>query len=489
MRTSQEYISGLLKLKKNLEIGGETVGRDDPRIKPGINVMSITYDLASDPRYEELLTAKSHLTGKKVSRFLHVPQNPHDLMDKQKMIRILAQRAGGCIQRCMGMDAIIALSVATKETDEKYGTEYYKRLCDYLKYLQDNDLCTVCAQTDVKGDRIKRPSEQADCDLYVRVVEVKDDGIIVRGAKCSITSAAYANEIIVVPTRAMTEADKDYAVAFAIPGDHPNVHLITRPVWLRERKGESCPFSEMGVSDSFIVFDDAFIPKDRVFMCKEWDFARRLALCFANSHRHSYTGCKPAVSDIIAGAAALAAEANNIERQSHVREKISEIVGTGELAFAAGIASAVFGQKTSSGTFFPNPIYANVGRRLMGENIYHEFSLLTEIAGGIMVTLPFEEDFLSPKTKDYLSKYMCRNPNVSSADQEKAFRFLENLGASSMGCWYQIAGVHGGGSPIMETITLMADLDVESMKNVAKYLAGIKKELDQTKLLNEKPKV
>ena len=264
------------------------------------------------------------------------------------------------------------------------------------------------------------------------------------------------------------------------------VHIINRAVWVRQRKKYKAPLAETGISDAFIVFDDAFIPKERVFMCGEWEFARRLALLFANSHRHSYTGCKPAVSDIIAGATALVAEYNGIERAPHVREKISEIIGSAELAYAAGIASAVLGHKTSSGTFFPNPIYANVGRRLMGETIYHEYNILVEVAGGLVVTLPYEDDFINEKTKPFLDKYMKRNPKISSEDQHRCFRFLENLAASDLAAWYQIAGVHGGGSPIMETITLMAEYDLESKKEIARYLAGIKEKLDQEKLLKEK---
>ena len=232
MRTSEEYISDLKKMRKNIYIGGELVGRDDPRLQPGIRVISVTFDLAQDPEYEDLMTAKSPFIGERVNRFTHLPQNAHDLLKKQKMIRICAQRVGGCIQRCMGLDAIIALSIATKEMDEKYGTEYHQRFLNYLRTFQERDLTAACAQTDVKGDRMKRPHQQADPDLYVRVVEERDDGIVVRGAKCSITMAAYADEIIVLPTRNMREEDKDYAVAFAIPADYENVYLITRPVWV-----------------------------------------------------------------------------------------------------------------------------------------------------------------------------------------------------------------------------------------------------------------
>lgn len=487
MRTSAEYYADLLKMKPNLYIGGERVGRDDPRIRPGINVMSVTFDLGQHPDWEKLMTATSSLTGKKINRFTHLPQNPYDLMQKQKMIRLTAQRVGGCIQRCMGHDAINALSICTKEIDDKYGTEYNRRFIKYLKNYQEKDLTAACAQTDMKGDRTKRPHEQPDPDAYLHLVEVRDDGIVVRGAKISITMAAYADEIIVVPTRALGEDDKDYAVAFAIPADWDRVRLVTRPVWVRERKQIKAPFAEMGVSDSFVVFDDTFIPKERVFMCQEWEFGRRLALLFADSHRHSYTGCKPAVSDILCGTTALVAEANNIEGVAHVRAKLSEFAGGAELAYAAGITSALYGERTSSGTFFPNVIYANVGRRLMGETIYHEFNILTEIAGGLSVTLPFEDEFINKETKPWLDKYIMRNPKVPPEVAHRIWRLVENLSASPMAAWYEIAGVHGGGSPIMETITLNLEYDYESKKNIAKYLAGINEELDQSKYLRQEP--
>jgi len=221
-------------------------------------------------------------------------------------------------------------------------------------------------------------------------------------------------------------------------------------------------------------------------MCKEWDFGRRLALLFADSHRHSYSGCKPAVSDILCGTTSLVAEANNIDRASHVREKLSEFAGAAELSFAAGVAAAVYGEKTSSGTYFPNIIYANVGRRLTGETIYHEFNLLSEIAGGLAMTLPYEDDFYNEETKDYMAKYIIRNANLSSEDSHRIWRLVENLSASSMAAWYQIAGIHGGGSPIMETIALNQDYDYQSKKKVARYLAGIDKELDQSKDLQQK---
>ncbi|MFC1987006.1 4-hydroxyphenylacetate 3-hydroxylase family protein [Chloroflexota bacterium] len=487
MRSSAEYISDLEKMKPNVYLGGKKVGRDDQRIRPCINVVSVTFDLARDPKWQGLITVKSSLDGREVSRFTQPSQNAFELMQKQKMIRLLAQRVGGCIQRCMGWDALAALSVVTREIDEEYGTKYNQRFLKYLGYCQEHDIAAAGAQTDMKGDRLKRPSEQPDPDAYVHIVEKRKDGIVVRGAKICITMAAYADEIIVIPTRALQADDKDYAVAFAIPADWDRVSLITRPVLKWERGKLKAPLPEYGVSDSMVIFDDAFIPNERVLMCGEWDFGRRTALLFANSHRHSCTGCKPAVSDILCGVANLVAEANNIDKVKHIRQKLSEYASTAELSYAAGVAAAIFGDKAASGTFCPNAIYANVGRKLAGENIYHGFNILTEVAGGLAVTLPSEAEFESEDTRKYLDKYITRNPKLSPEESRLIWGLVQNIVASPMSLWHQIAGVHGSGSPIMESIALNTEYDYESKKNIAKYLAGINKELDQTKELDIEP--
>jgi len=488
LRTKQEYRERLFNMKPNICIGGKMVSRDDPRLIPGVNVLDLTYDLAQDPDWKGLATAKSSITGEEINRWAHLPQSPYDLIQKQKLIRMAARRVGGCIQRCMGHDAINALAICTKEIDLAKGTDYHQRFIEYMKMYQGNDLDGCCAQTDAKGDRLKRPSQQKDPDAYVHIVEERKDGIVVSGFKMSITQAAYADEILVLPTRALLEDDREFAVAFALPGDWEGMTLITRPVWLREKDEPDCaPFCKYGVSDSVIVFDNVFVPKERVFMCGEWEFGRRLALLFADSHRHSYSGCKPGVSDILCGVTALAAEANGIHKVAHVREKLTEFAGTAELAFCAGVTAAVFGEKTASGVFFPNNIYANVGRRMTGELIYHEYNTLTEIAGGIGVTLPFGEDFECASCKDQLERFIVRNPNISAEDSLKIWKLVENVGASPMTAWYEIAGVHGGGSPIMETIALGIEYDYETKKKLARFLAGIEKEFDDSKDRDREP--
>ena len=468
-------------MKPNIYIGGERVGRADERFEGGARIIKETYDRALDPKYADVCTATSHLTGEKINRFTHLHRSVDDLLAKQEMTRILCHLCGGCVQRCMGIDAINALDVVTCEVDQATGSDHHMRFEKYLKYFQDNDLTASGAQTDVKGDRVRRPHEQEDPDLYLRIVESRSDGIVVRGAKNSITNTAYADEIIALPTRFMTDKDSDYAVAFALPSDWDGVKILARPANPHRRKYLKAPIAELGDVENFIIFDDVFVPKDRVFLNGKADprqtpFAGFLALLFANYHRHSYTGCKPALSEVMASAAALVAEYNGIEKEAHVKEKISRLIGLAELGYAAGQMSARRAERSPSGTYIPDEILTNAARRLSGEEIYNEYKTIADLAGGLCVTLPFEDEFFAKETGTLANKYIKRNPKISSENIHRCFRGVENLIASDIASVMQVAGLHGGGSPQMETITMMNRYDLESLKGLAKYLFGIQKE-------------
>ena len=476
MRTAKEYKEKLYNMRKNVYIDGELVGRDHPTLRGGQNIISITFGAAmsDDPETREICTATSHLTGKTINRFAHIYQSVDDLLNKQKMIRRLGEKAGGCIQRCMGCDAINALYVSTKEIDDKHGTEYHERFKKYLEWYQDNDVVGNAGQTDVKGDRSKRPSEQEDPDLYMRIVERREDGIVVSGCKAHNTIAPYADEIIVLPTRALKDDDKDWAVAFAIPADTEGITLVSRPVSPNPRKELLAPYNEYGICDTMSIFDNVFIPMDRVFMCGEADFGGRLALSFANNHRFSYCGCKPAITDVFIGATALVAEYNGVPKVAHIQSDLAELMATAELVYAAGIAASVTSQTTPSGAKEPNFLYSNCGRFHAGVKIMHEYEILISTIGGMASTLPFEGDWINPETKKYMEKYIMRNPKISAENQHRLFRFLDDFTVSAWCGMEMAAGIHGGGSPIMEKIGIRTNYDLEYKKQIVKNLAGIK---------------
>jgi len=475
MITSSEYRKRLTKLRRNIYMDGQIIDRDHPRLEGAINVIATTYDMVNNPEfkeYEDILTATSHITGKKINRFCNVHRSVGDLLAKQKMTRLTCHQVGGCIARCMGIDATNAISVISHEADKAYGTEYHKRFEKWLKEFQDNDCTAACAQTDVKGHRPLRPHEQPDPDLYLRVVEKKSDGIIIRGAKVHISYSPVEEWMMVVPTRRLTKEEGDWAVACAVPTDAEGVKLVVSAANYETSNQMGAP-GPFGSADAMVIFDDVFVPWENVFLCGEYEFGGQLALMFALYHRHSYTGCKPAMTDVLTGATALMAECNGIEKEHHVRDRLVELISTSELCYGAGIAAAINGQKSGSGTYVPDMLYCNVSRRHAGLNIYHEFDALSDIAGGMPATLPREGDWNNPEVGPLVAKYMKRNPNMSIEDTHRAFRWVQAISCSELAGVMQYAGVHGGGSPRMEQIAIMGSYNVEMTKNIAKRLAGI----------------
>ena len=476
MISSGEYRKRLGALRRNIYNNGKLLDRENKYLQGAVNVLAKTYDIITDPEfkdYQDVLTATSHLTGQKISRFTHVHRSIQDLLAKQKMTRIVSQQVNGCAARCMGIDSTNALSVITYMTDQKYGTEYHKRFEKWLKDFQANDRTSCCAQTDVKGNRPQRPHEQKDKDLYLRVVEKKSDGIVVRGAKVHNSWASVVEQINVLPTRALTKEEGDWAVAFWVPADAEGIKQIVSIVAPEYPEGYAGP-GPWGGADSMTVFDDVFVPWENVFLCGETDMGGYLAFMFALYHRHSYTGCKPAMTDLLTGAAALMAEVNGIEKEPHVKERLTELVSTSELCYGTGIAAAINATKSPSGTYVPDITYCNVSRRHAGMNIYHEYDIVADLAGGMPATMPRPGDWTNEETRPFIEKYMARNPNMDVQDVLKAFAWVQGLTCSEGAGVMQYAGVHGGGSPRMEQIAIMGAYNIENSKNLAKRLAGIK---------------
>ncbi len=475
MITPPEYRKRLSKMRRNVYMNGKLIGRDDPHLEGAVNRFAWTYDMVVNPElkeYEDVLTATSHLTSKKINRFCNIHHSVADLLAKQKMTRITCHQVGGCIGRCMGIDAINANSVVAHEADQKYGTEYFKRFTEWLTDFQNNDRSACCAQTDVKGNRPWRPHEQLDPDLYVHKVETLSDGIVIRGAKVHNSNAPVAEWIMVIPTRQLTEDERDWAISCAVPADAEGVKQIISTTQFNTHKNLGTP-GPYGGADSMTIFDNVFVPWKNVFLNGEYELGGRLGLLFALYHRHSYTGCKPAFTDILMGAAALMAECNGIEGKSHVGDKLAEMICTSELCYGTGIAAAINASKASSGTFIPDVVYCNVSRRHAGLNIYHEFDIVSDIAGGMPATLPLEGDWENEETRPFIEKYMMRNPKVSIEDLHRAFRWVQEQTCSEYAGVRQYAGVHGGGSPRMEQIAILGSYDIEKVKNIAKRLAGI----------------
>ncbi len=480
--TKEQYIQSLRNMNLKVYLMGELVENpvDHPMIKPSMNSVAMTYELAQMPEYQDLMTAKSNLTGKTINRFCHLHQDTSDLVKKVKMQRLLGQKTASCFQRCVGMDAFNAIYSTTFEMDQKLGTQYHKRFTEYLKFVQENDLTVDGAMTDPKGDRSLSPSKQADADLYLRIVKTLPNGIVVRGAKAHQTGAVNSHEHLVMPTVALKEEDADYAVSFAVPSDAPGVVMIYGRQSCDTRKMEIGADIDLGNArfgghEALVIFDDVFVPLDRVFMCKEYEFAGMMVERFAGYHRQSYGGCKVGVGDVLIGAAAVAADFNGVAGAGHIKEKLIEMTHLNETLYACGIACSAEGEPLPAGNYMINLLLANVCKQNITRMPYEIARLAEDIAGGLMVTMPSEQDLRNREIGPYIQKYLKGIAGVSTENRLRILRLIENITLGTAAVGYRTESMHGAGSPQAQRIMIARQSNIEHKKQLAKDIAGIQK--------------
>ena len=480
LMTGEQYIESIRKLNMQVYMFGKKIDNpvDDPILRPALNSVRMTYDLAQKPEYQDLMTAVSPLTGKRVNRFTHIHQSTEDLVKKVKMQRLLGQKTAACFQRCVGMDAFNAVFSTTYEVDQKYGTGYHENFRKFAAYVQENDLTVDGAMTDPKGDRSKAPHAQDDPDLFLRVVERRPDGVVVCGAKAHQTGIINSHEVIVMPTQSMGPDDRDYAVSFAVPADTPGIYMIVGRQSCDTRKLEGSELdvgnSEFGGVEALTVFDHVFVPNERIFLNGEAEFAGMLVERFAGYHRQSYGGCKVGVGDVLIGAAALAADYNGASKASHVKDKLIEMTHLNETLYCCGIACSAEGHPTESGNYIIDLLLANVCKQNVTRFPYEIVRLAEDIAGGLVVTAPSEADFRDPKLGPVIDKYLRGVASVSTENRLRVLRLIENLALGTAAVGYRTESMHGAGSPQAQRIMIARQGNLEHKKELAKAIAHIK---------------
>ncbi len=476
----KQYLDSLSKLNLKVFLFGELVSDpvNHPVIRPSLNSVSMTYALAGNPEYQDLMTCQSSLTGEKINRFTHLHQSTEDLVKKIKMQRLLGQKTASCFQRCVGMDAANALYSTTFEMDKEFGTSYHERFVSYWKYIQTNDLIVDGAMTDTKGDRGLSPSQQADPDQYLRVIERRPDGIVVRGAKAHQTGMVNSHEVIVMPTISMKPEDKDYAVSFAVPTDTQGIFMIYGRQSCDTRKMEKDADIDVGNKnfgghECLVIFDDVFVPNDRIFMDGETRYAGMLVERFAGYHRQSYA-CKTGVGDVLIGAAAVAAEYNGAAKASHIKDKLIEMTHLNETMYCCSMACSCEGHQTAAGNFEIDQLLANVCKQNVTRFPYEISRLAEDIAGGLMVTMPSEQDFKNPELKPYIDKYLRGVDSIPTEHRMRILRLIENITLGTAAVGYRTESMHGAGSPQAQRIMIARQSNIEDKKKLAKNIAGIK---------------
>ena len=472
----ESYLKSISNRNLKIYLMGELVENplDHPIIRPSIEAMAETYDLAV--REPLLASVKSPYTGENINRFLHIAESSEDLFLQNKMQRKLGQLTGTCFQRCVGMDAFNALHSVTYEIDEKYSTEYHSNFVNFLTEMHRSNLVVGGAMTDVKGDRSKLPHEQEDEDLYLRIVDRNKDGVFVKGAKAHQTGCINSHWMVVMPTLRLTDKDKDYAIVGAIPVDADGITYIYGRQSCDTRSMEPGEYDVgnkyFAGQEAMVIFDNVFIPNKYIFMNGEFDFVSMLVERFTTYHRRSYV-CKAGVGDVLIGAAATIAEFNGVEEASHIKDKLVEMNKLNETIYATGIASSLQGNITKSGNFINDDLLANVCKQHVTKETFEIGRIAQDLAGGLVGSMPSGIDFNEGAMSEDLKKYLKGKKDINSEDRVKILRLIENMTLGRNAVAYLTESLHGAGSPQAQRVQIRRGVDMEKKKEFAKKLSGV----------------
>ncbi len=460
IKTGDQYLRSLKSLKIEAHVLGKKTDKPETHglIGPSRQAVAFTYESAHRPESREMFRAVSHLCNDEVNRFTHLHQSVEDLVNKIKMQRYCGAMTGCCFQRCVGLDAANAIYSTTFDCDRKHDTRFHDRFRDYWGWIQREDFVVDGAMTDPKGDRSRRPKDQTDPDLFLRVKERKPGGVVISGAKLHQTGMLNSHEILIMPTMSMRTGEEPWAICCAVPINAPGVRYIYGRQASDTRKLEQNKLDVgnpiFGGQEVMTVFEDVFVPEERIFLDGQVDFTGDLVERFASYHRQSYGGCKVGVGDVLIGATELIARMNGVAKATHVREKIVEMVHLNETLYCCGLACSSQGSPTPAGNYQVDLLLANVCKLNVTRLPYEIARLATDIAGGLLGTMPSASDLNDPEVGPYIEKYLAANPDYQVVDRMKVLRLIENLtiGAGAVG--YLVESMHGAGPPAAQRIMI-----------------------------------
>ena len=478
LRTPEQYKESL-KDGREVYYRGERV--DDvtthPVIGKAVTHACIDFQMAEDPRYRDLAVVTDPQTGKEYSRFYQIPRNAEDLLQRSRLIAASTREGATLVVliKEIGTDALLALHVVAEEMAEHGAEQYRERVRRYYALCRDNDYAVAVAQSDVKGDRSLGPRGQEHPDYYVRIVDRRDDGIVVRGAKVHTSVSTNTDEIIVLPTRAMREGDEDYAVAFAVPANTEGVKLLASSYGGFQKDSFEHPISaNHKMMETLTVFEDVFVPWERVFLAGEAAAAGLMALTFVKFHRFTAVSYKLPLLELLAGASQAIAEYNGIERAGHIREKLTKLASYHATVQGLIVAAAQQHTVVPPGVAVPNTLMTNVAKYQFASNYHQAVQMVQDVSGGLLVTGPSVEDWRSEATGPYVQKYLGGKKGTATEDRLRLLHLISDLTASDFGGYQEVLAVHAEGSLEAEKLQTYREYDFAAASAYARELAGIK---------------
>ncbi len=477
------YLASLKRLRPNIYKFGERIEdvTTHPATRRVVESHARAYDSAREPSLAPLFTATSALSGEKILRHNSLMQSAEDVICNSRLKREMYHLTGTCTGAlCAGWNALNTMWAVTAEIDQTLGTDYHGRLEKWARIAEREGWAVSGALTDAKGNRGLKASQQPDPDSNLRVAEVREKGIVLRGAKAMICGVAACNEIFLLPGTAYGEAEKDFAVSCAIPRDSEGLTILEtrRPSDAREQEAGFDIPTETGITQAYLLFEDVFVPQERVFLCGEYSFTGKIIQFFTAIYRACIGACVAGQGDIMIGTGVLMARANGLPARTF-SSKFIEMAVNNETTFTMGVGSIALGARHPSGIWVPDSLTAHANKIHVATLPYETKRLCQEIGGGIMETgcFPSWRDLTDPVYGKLVQKYVKAGP-CSAESRARAARLGEwlTIGAGVPGC------MHGGGSPDGARLVVRSLTPLERYAEMARKLAGIEEAIaDPTK--------
>jgi len=486
LMTPEQFEESLKDMKPRIFMNGKLVENilENRNTRTVVEANKASYRWALDPKYKDIMTCHSPLINDTVNRYTHVSASTDDLVKKAEAGTFTAEMLGTCIYRCVGYDAFHSLAATTWEIDRDLGTNYNKRFLEYLKMVQTKDLSVAGALTEPRGSRGKKTLAWKDPYLSLKIVDKNDDGIVVRGAKINISGAFASHELVVLPQAAHFEGEEDYAVAFAIPTDAKGITYVCQYTPYSAERDMADDSEELGNplygqrETSMVIFDDVFVPWDRVFHCGEYKYSVKLVTRFAKTHRMTCGGtCKVGFMNHIIGASKLIQEYKGLEKATHINDELMEMVVLRETGRACGIAAATKGaeEPPGSGVYLPDELMGNVSKLNICNSFWRVMALAGDIGGGLIVTMPSIKELKNPEVKDYVEEFYSFGSDEPTENIMKVHKLLQNWTAGQHG----VATWHGAGPVMAQKIMLQRVIDYDHPKEIVKRTLNIKEKSDK----------
>ncbi|MGE3141777.1 MAG: 4-hydroxyphenylacetate 3-hydroxylase N-terminal domain-containing protein [Hyphomonadaceae bacterium] len=464
LKTPEEYVESLRDGRVTFWDGEDIKDiTKHPRFRVPIELVKNDYNY-SDPKAGKIRQYQTE-DGGKAHRVFQVPRTEKDLHDRVQMM--LNTSIGTLIS------GVYMALLTVKDEIAEVNPTYAENIERLYRNARDNDLRGAEVITDPKGDRKRRPSEQDDPDLYVRIVERRKDGIVVRGAKLHITGASLVHELVVMPTRGMRQDDADYAVSFSIPVNAPGVKIINRSFAPANLSAFDYPASSHhSMPEGFVIFDDVFVPWDRVFLAGESKLASKLAQSLGLWERTGGVVEFMWLTETFVGLAQLVSDMQGKGNDPHVQSLIAELIMHHHIV-KMGLDHALANYETSpSGMVYPNIMDINTTKYYMAKNYHSAVQIVHDLGGGLVLTLPLETDLRNPESGKYIRKYLHTRNDVDIETRMRVYNMIRDLTADAYGGWQQVVALQAGGGLAAQRMMMSRLFDMKKACETALRAAG-----------------